>query len=545
MFQNEIYTTLLDLCKIPSVSPNVETENRAARYIYDKMASKEYFKKNPEHIKLADIDKNPNTRKLVFGVVKSDPKVKETVVLTGHFDVVEANGPLKELIFDPVNYTKEIANHPLDDDSLKDLNSGDWLFGRGVADMKSGVSAALHYVSRVADAEIKPQVNVAFLYVPDEENDSRGMLGAMTCLRQLEKDLSLKFIACVNTEPSMAPVGGGAPVPSVYLGSIGKINPFIYVLGKRMHLGEYHKGVSASLIASYLNLNIEGNLALADSTEQMTYLPYGCHIIKNIEQKYGASIVDRMFLLYGYLPVKKYPEQILKELKEIADKSMKQALQRVDEIQYKYLKDTKEILKYESKIMTYEELQKMYYDKLGDLAEAKIDKILTSQDKAMDMRSRALELVTVMVDTLGIQGPCIIIGCMFPCYPFIENRDGNSGDELIKKIAYEIADYAKEKHEIKLSIHEFFEGVSDLSYCGLRGRGKKYLPYIKNVPGWGKLYSWPVSDLEYFDLPVINIGPWGKDIHKFTERVNVEYAVSILPELLQLFVQRIADQIEA
>ncbi len=541
MCQNNIYSTLLELCNVPSVSPNVETENNVADLIYEKISSNDYFKKNPELIKLAAIDDDPNPRKLVFGVVKSDLQVEETIILTGHFDVVEPNGPIKELIFDPPSYTKEIANHPLDKDSLKDLNSGNWLFGRGVADMKSGVSVAMEYISNVANAEIKLNVNVAFLFVPDEENDSRGMLGAMTCLRRFEKELSLKFIGCVNTEPSIAPVEGGAPEPSIYLGSIGKINPFIYILGKRMHLGEYHKGVSASLIASYLNLNIEGNLSLADSSESMTYLPIGCHMIKNIEQKYGASIVDRMFILYGCLPVKKYPEQILKELVSTAEKSMDRALRHVGEIQCRYLKNADDMVKYESKIMTYEELREMYYSKFGDQAEAKINEILASQDEAADMRSRALDIATEMVDSLGIDGPCIIIGFMFPCYPFIENRTDYPEDKYFKEIASEVVSFAEKKFNTKISVHEFFEGASDLSYCGLRGRGKEYLPYINNVPGWGKLYSWPLSDMEYFDFPVINIGPWGKDLHKYTERVNVEYAVSILPELLQLFIRRISD----
>ncbi len=47
MCQNNIYSTLLELCNVPSVSPNVETENNVADLIYEKISSNDYFKKTP------------------------------------------------------------------------------------------------------------------------------------------------------------------------------------------------------------------------------------------------------------------------------------------------------------------------------------------------------------------------------------------------------------------------------------------------------------------------------------------------------------------
>lgn len=44
---------------------------------------------------------------------------------------------------------------------------------------------------------------------------------------------------------------------------------------------------------------------------------------KNIGQKYGASISERVFILYGYLPVKKCTDQIIEEFAEIVEKSLK------------------------------------------------------------------------------------------------------------------------------------------------------------------------------------------------------------------------------
>ena len=543
MYSKEIYSTLIDLCKIPSVSLDQDYENKAAQLVYRKFAERKYFMKNPGHLKLVQVEGDLINRNFVFAVIKTEENISDTVIFTGHFDVVEADGPLKDFMFDPERYTEEIVKTELTGVARIDAESGNWLFGRGVADMKSGIAAALGYGYMLADGTLKVPVNVAFIFVPDEENDSRGMLGAMSWLERFESEMSLNFIACVNTEPSVAPVLGGETSPSIYLGSIGKINPFMYVMGKRMHLGEYYKGVSAALISSYLNLNIEGNLELADVSGGTTYLPVGCHVIKNIGQKYGASIADRVFILYGYLPVKKYPDQIIEEFAEIAEKSLKQCLVHIGRIQHKYIKNEDEIAVYDPKVILFSELKSMYISKFGDASEQKINSLLAAQDEDSDGRSRALEIVTEMVDSLSIQGPCIIVGFMFPCYPFIENREDNKNDIYIRQIACDLVEYGRKKYGRNIKIHDFFEGASDLSYCGLRGRAKKYSAYFDNVPGWGRLYGWPVSDMEKYDFPVINIGPLGRDIHKFTERVDLEYAISILPDFLDFVVNGICQRI--
>lgn len=39
------------------------------------------------------------------------------------------------------------------------------------------------------------------------------------------------------------------------------------------------------------------------------------------------------------------------------------------------------------------------------------------------------------------------------------------------------------------------------------------------MPFYGTLYDIAISDIETISMPCINIGPWGKDFHKLTERV--------------------------
>jgi arginine utilization protein RocB len=74
-------------------------------------------------------------------------------------------------------------------------------------------------------------------------------------------------------------------------------------------------------------------------------------------------------------------------------------------------------------------------------------------------------------------------------------------------------------------------GISDLSYVALND-SEAVVPYIeKNMPHWNRTYSIPFKDLEAISVPIVNIGPWGKDYHKFTERVLREDLLENTPKL--------------
>jgi arginine utilization protein RocB len=52
------------------------------------------------------------------------------------------------------------------------------------------------------------------------------------------------------------------------------------------------------------------------------------------------------------------------------------------------------------------------------------------------------------------------------------------------------------------------------------------------MPLKGTVYSIPFADIERSAMPCINIGPWGKDFHKLSERVLKEDLLEGTPTLL-------------
>jgi arginine utilization protein RocB len=60
-----------------------------------------------------------------------------------------------------------------------------------------------------------------------------------------------------------------------------------------------------------------------------------------------------------------------------------------------------------------------------------------------------------------------------------------------------------------------------------------------NTPVWGDTYSIPFAGMRELNAPVLNVGPFGKDAHKKTERLHIQSAFVELPKLLENMVQSV------
>ena len=194
-----MYQRLLTIASIPSISRSCTEEDKVLRILFDEIAKSAYFKEHPEDLCLLPAESDPLKRNFLFAIVRTPERTEKTVLLTGHIDVVGVSdyGSLQNLAFLPERYTAALKGASLDEDSLKDLRSGKWLFGRGVGDMKSGVAAGVELLLNAAESCQNLASNLAVLFVSDEETSSAGMLGAVPWLAKLQ-DEGLRFICCID-----------------------------------------------------------------------------------------------------------------------------------------------------------------------------------------------------------------------------------------------------------------------------------------------------------------------------------------------------------
>jgi arginine utilization protein RocB len=541
---DRIYRLLLDLVGIPSVSPCGESENRIARFIHDRLRELPYFERRPGDLRLLPLEGDPHGRHLVFAIVRAERETADTVILTGHMDVVgvEGCGPLAPYAFQPEEYTRRLASAAIPADARKDLESGQWLFGRGVADMKSGVAAGMDLFMEAAANSGKYGANVAALFVSDEENNSLGMLSASSYLARFQKEEGLNYLACVDLEPTFAPGEEGGP--TIYLGSLGKINCFFFCVGKEAHAGEYYEGFSPAPVLSRINLALDGNPAFADSFQGRIFPPFGCQRQTDLRGDYSATIMTRGFAFYSYLTSTRQPGEILSELKAVARQALEGSIGQ-------YRKNAGEFIarggslsglrEWEPAVLSFAELNRLVREALGEGYERFVAAALEAAPPGADERDLAARLVGAMVDRCGPAAPVVVVGFLPPWYPHRANLGASAGERVVEGAALEAVREMKGRFGLDLEVRPFFEGVSDLSYCGFQGDDREMGVFAGNMPGWGRLYRLPIEALAELDIPILNLGAVAKDSHKCTERVHLPYMLEVYPEILRFVVGRIIE----
>lgn len=135
--------------------------------------------------------------------------------------------------------------HDPEEDFWKDVVSGEWIFGRGAADMKGGLAAGLAVLDeigeQVLDGTDRLNGNILFLAVPDEESYSAGMRGAAGFLMDLREREGLSYDLLIDLEPMSRDEEG----QEVFLGSVGKCMPVVLVQGRTAHVSRCFDGINA------------------------------------------------------------------------------------------------------------------------------------------------------------------------------------------------------------------------------------------------------------------------------------------------------------
>ncbi|HCW72630.1 MAG TPA: peptidase M20, partial [Clostridiaceae bacterium] len=105
----------------------------------------------------------------------------KAVVLIGHIDTVGTSdyGALEEYATEPLTLMRKLSELNLPANVREDLSSGNYLFGRGALDMKSGVSVIINLLETASKDPDSFSGNLVAAFVTDEEGNSKGMLSCV------------------------------------------------------------------------------------------------------------------------------------------------------------------------------------------------------------------------------------------------------------------------------------------------------------------------------------------------------------------------------
>lgn len=521
-------------------------EERNVEGFYEEWFSKvEYFKNNPDKCGLFDIPDDYLDRKVPWCLLKGEGN--DTIVFIHHYDTVETKDygilePLARKPYELMEAFKE-GKIELSDEVKEDLFSDKWLFGRGVSDMKGGGSIQLSLIEEYSnDPDFKG--NIVLIAVPDEENLSAGMRGAAVLLKSLKEKYSLEFKLMLNSEPHEREKDLR---PTIYDGSIGKIMPVFYVRGKLAHVGQVYSGLNPINLMSEIIRRTELNPNFIEKVGTTTNPAPTWLYHKDRKMVYDVSLPIATCGYMSILPLAKSPKSIMEELKEISMDSFKKVIDDMNR-NYKAYSDIAGIefepLPWEPKVKFYSEL---YNEAVNDSGEEfeRVFRVLMGEIKERFNRNEitviesANMIIEKTLEYVKDKSPMVILALTPPYYPSTNNLMLGERSKEIDSAIEDIKAYAKENFNEEYKVENYFTGISDLSYA-MSVSSKEDIEYIgENMLMWGDVYYIPLEVIKEISMPVLNVGPWGKDLHKYTERVNKDDLFYRTPQLLDLVITKL------
>ncbi|RNF38392.1 M20/M25/M40 family metallo-hydrolase [Planococcus salinus] len=481
-----------------------------------------YFQENPHLLELGEV----NWDRTFLTALYKHEEARDTVVLLSHFDTVstEDYGVLQPLACKPRELTSALHDRKetLREEVRRDLESGDYLFGRGTMDMKAGLTLHMALIEK-ASIEEWP-VNLLLLTVPDEEINSNGMREAVPKLVELSEEHNLDYKLFLNGEPVFAQDPNEHDF-KVYSGTIGKIMPSALFYGKESHIGEPLSSLPSNFMSSYLAQEMNWNPLFQETVlEETAPLPITV-LQRDVKMEYSAQTPYRAVGMYNVFLLERSAADVM----ELFDQAVRKAMNRMSEDYMEMCRREQIEPVREVKVLLFEELKEYAEKKLGKAkVEAIISEIVT-ENREMDVREQSHAIADLLLMECHELTPAVILMFAPPYYPPVNS----SGSSLVQSCIHHFTEQAKERYGFEVKQGHYFNGISDLSYVNFQDQKDGWVTYEMNTPVYGKTYSIPFENMHKLQAPVLNVGPFGRDAHQRTERLNIKNAFEQLPPLLE------------
>lgn len=522
---NETLKLLEELVSIPSTT-DTEGESKVEELVFEKLKKISKLKEN-NTLGLEKIENDLHSRSIVWGLLKGEGS--ETIILLNHHDVVSTfdYGNLQHLAYSPVELKKEMKKLNFSNDVMQDINSEDWMFGRGTADMKGGLAIQLKLLEKFSEKE-HFKGNLLFLSVPDEENLSLGMRNSSRLLIALSKKYNLDYKLLINSEPHER----SNDKFTIYDSSVGKTMAIVYAQGKKAHIGKVFEGLNPLSILSRIQINTELNSEFSDKEFGEISTPPSWSFARDFKEDYDASIPEAAGGYLSFLTLNSTPKKILKNLKNICQLSFEETIKNYKCECNKIFPNQNTINDYKPNVKLYEEL---YCDAIQK-DRAKTEEIVSKCfEKIKGMLKTGncsipqcnFIMINHLLDFVDYKMPTVVVALSPPFYPHTTSCTNESYAKVL-----EVIDKISVNKEIEFK--HYFMGISDLSYVGLQNENE-IVPYVsKNMPLWQEgFYTVPFQEMKRLSMPTLIIGPWGKELHRNTERVYIPDLVENVPNYIE------------
>ncbi|MGK0467009.1 M20/M25/M40 family metallo-hydrolase [Clostridium sp.] len=533
--ETKIKETLLNLISVQS-DTGTSLEKDIENYLYEWLQKLDYFQNNTNNFGKHPLKDDSLGRSVVWGLIKGNGK--KTVILLNHHDVVDTYDyqTLREYAYHPESLREMINKVELEEDVKEDLKSGEWIFARGAADMKAGVAIQLSLIEQFSKQQ-DFNGNILFISVADEESLSLGMRSSADLLEKIRTRFNLEYTILIDSEPHQKEENN---VGVFHTGSVGKLMPVVYVRGKKTHIGDIFQGFNPLLLLSQIASATELNTDFSDVVGDEVSPPPSWSFLRDGKKCYDASIPESAGGYFSVLTLKRTPNIILDQLLEISKQAFENVIGQMNGNYSKYLLKknvANHSLPWKTNVKTFAQIYNDAIEQSGDKFlkdyHLTIDKLKVDiKNNIISMPESNLALIDKTLEYIMDKTPMVVIAFSPPYYPHVSMNDFKELDKSVSDIDETIIRIAREVCDETYCKRNYFMGISDMSYVALN-ESEKIIPHIEsNMPLWENMYDIPFDSLKQLAIPSMNIGPCGKDLHKFTERVLEQDVIRQTPRLL-------------
>ncbi len=478
---------------------------------------------------------------LVRGGQNHNGESRETVVLTGHYDTVSIRdyGDLAGLATDPEALAPALlaglsatASTPAEVRAKADLETGAFLPGRGLLDMKGGLAAGLAAAERFASAGGRG--NVLFLAVPDEEAASSGARSAAPELAAIATAYDLDLVAAVNLD-AIADDADGAYGRVVALGTIGKLLPTAFVVGLPTHAGYPHAGVNAAVLAAAIATRVEWAPELTDTSEGPA-TPPSLLSLRDGKPGYDVTTPATAFAAFNVLTVSRTPGEVLDAFDALCRDAVSRTLAELRLRRAGFRASPAAVDAVSTvPVMRFQSVA----DHAGRANPLALAEALDGLDTpTMPLPERCRILTERLWQRSGLAGPAVVTG--FGSIPYLPTHLSETPKaRRLAAVVEEARRAVGARHGTTIGADPVFAGISDMSFLGEADEAS-LAPVANNMPGWAEWVRWPERG-GIAGLPIVNAGPWGRDYHTRLERIHAVYGFEVLPDLVEAIVQGLLD----
>lgn len=531
--QIELMTrNLISIESINGTTGEVELANTVKAWIQ----SFPYFEKHSNNVWEQLIPNDHLGRKNIFAFLQGPTHSNKTIIYHAHMDTVGIDdfGNMKQNALNSDALEAYFKEYPFNKDVQKDALSGNYLFGRGSVDMQSGIAVHLANLLYFSNHPDELPGNILFMTNSDEESQHKGVKSAIREINRIKVEKNLDYVVAINTD-FITPMYENDPHRYIYTGSAGKLLPSFYIYGRETHVGDTLSGIDPTLISSEINRRINNNLDLTESIDGELILPPSCLYQKDTKTSYNVQTAKSSYLYFNYFIYESTAKQVMDKLEKVTNDACKQV---AEDATRKYAEFAKRSNlpavkghKWQIEVTTLEnfivELEAMGLDPKS------VSKQVIENHSDLDERMLCFKIAEELQQLDPDKKPRVVIFYAPPYLPHNFLNEANQKDKRLLEVIQKAVNQASKETSEVFSTKKFFPYLADGSFLSLHETDQEIAALVNNFPEIDTLYPIPFNEIRALNVPSINMGVYGKDGHKWTERMYKPYSFGILPSLIR------------